>query len=198
MNKELEKLIQMSKSRRGPQLAIGVNTPLEIKEAILKSGRGQVKRGVGVGIHVLMEKPQREAVNNLAAELDLNVAEMIRMVLRAATVLGSKGLIAFVDSANKVETADLKAKFKKSKRRSAINEGPEIEGDEESEFRYKDDDEPEKDEDGERRERRAEAPATGEPTPTFNRRRTDRRHSTGTPRPTKKGTPTRHEKGGRL
>ncbi len=146
-NKELEKLIKMSKSRRGPQLAIGVNTPSEIKEAILKSGRGQVKRGVGVGIHVLMEKPQREAVNNLAAELDLNVAEMIRMVLRAATVLGSKGLIAFVDSANKVEAAGLKAKFKKSKKRSVLNEGPEIDDNSEIEFHYTDDDEGEKAED---------------------------------------------------
>ncbi len=173
-NKALKKLIKMSEDRQGaPRLVVGVNTPLEVKEALLKGGRGEVKRGTGVGIHVLMEKPQRDALNRLAAELDLNAAETIRLMLRAATVLGKKGLVVFVDAANRMETANLRSKFKQS----AINKSPEKENDEEG---------PELDEDaGGERGSEFETPKTGTPIP---ERKRKKGQGTGAPRPNEERT----------
>lgn len=168
---QLEKLLEMSKSRQGaPRLVIGVKTPIEIREALLKSDRGEVTRGIGGGIHILMEKPQRTAVTELAVELDLSVAEMVRMLLRAATILGSRGLIMFVDAANRAETASLEAKFKEAgeKKRSATNQGPARE----------------EDGDNEKEGGGFEAPVTGEPSLTIKRQKKGR---TGAPKPDESG-----------
>lgn len=131
-NKELKKLFEMAKSRKGaPRLVIGVKTPLEVREALLKADRGEIKRGVGAGIHVLMERPQRDALNRLAASIDLNAAETIRLLVRAAAILGPKGVATFADAANRMETANLATKFKNSKKkRCAINNLHEREVDE--------------------------------------------------------------------
>lgn len=148
------------------RLVIPVGRPTEIREILLKSGRGQAVNSYSVRL----ESGKKQKLERLAAKAGIMAPELIRLLLEAAISIDLVELTRFI----KAGLAARKVKIEK----------PELEdGDDNEKLHFKIDRKsgPETDDDSGEEESAFQIPKTG--TPTLERKRQGKRQRTGTPRP---------------